>query len=326
MQFENLNLLNPVILIKVYDRYKHLKQCLESLESCNGVKNYEVIIGSDAAYKNNHLEKINEVRNYLRNKERNNSFKKLTVIYHKNNVGELENGRACHQMAEDLGFQTFIMMEDDVVVGKYFLDFMKNGLVKFNNYPNIVAINSFLDPALQIRKNEPFLYNMFSAYGFASWYKKWRPMQRKIENTNYSKHAISNFKMFRKLAKVDSNAKSFPFIAERFYRASDIEICLIMEYENLWVIVPPHSLSANRGLDGSGLRSGINLKLQAMQPYSNRIEYPHTLDLNKIYNYHVKSKVSQNDFLQNWISFLVYNYFPFGFKILKYLRSVKKSL
>jgi len=318
--------MKPAIIIKVYDRCQHLKQCLESLERCKDAESFHVIVGSDAALKKEHEERISVVRRYLKHKEGAHGFKKLSVLCHNDNLGEKGNGGACHLYAKSSGHESFILMEDDVVVGLYFLKFMSESLAAYSDQPDLIAVNGYLDHDLTNAPKKPFLYNRFSAYGYGSWYAKWDLVQKKRDSINYSTRILLDFTRFRKVAKFSPNAKSYPFLAENFYRAGDIETGLMMEFENLWVLKPPLSLTANRGMDGSGLRSGVNASLQAMVASDDPIDIPSSSELESVRFETVKPRIDIKYILENWLSFLIYNYFPFGFSVLLKLRSLKKSL
>lgn len=321
-----LMLEKPVIIVTVYDRVNHLKQCLESLEAAHGAENYHIIIGSDAPYKLEHDFKINKVREYLKAKEMNHSFKKISVIYHTSNVGENKNLEKCNMLAKSLGHLTFIMMEDDVIVGIHFLDFMNDGLNRFSSNDKVISINGYLDPKIKINQDLPFLYNRFCAYGFASWYDKWDKIQEKRKLNNYADQVLSNKKLFKKLVNISPNAKSYPFLAKSFYQATDIEVGLMMEIDDKWALLPPVSLTANRGMDGSGLRSGNDNNLQNMKPSNMKISFPDIDSIKQLKIEHLNGKLDLSNILENWFSYIIYKYIPFGFNFLKKLRAIKKSI
>ena len=314
------------VIITVYDRHSHIRKCLESLEAAEGSESYHVIVGSDSPFVESHIEKINTVRKYLLEKQKSHSFKKLTVIYHDKNIGPDENFETCIALSKSFEHQSFIMMEDDVIVGSYFLDFISDGLSIFAEDESVITINGYLDPNLITNSSVPFLYNRFSAYGFASWHKKWDRLQERRVSVNYASKVLSDIKLFKKQAKLSPNAKSYPFLAENFYKAADIEIGLMMELEGLWNLIPNVSLTANRGMDGSGLRSGIDKTLQKMQPYNERIDVPDPSIIARYRLEQINKHITLSYILQNWVSFIVYKYIPFGFQILKRLRVIKKSL
>ncbi|WP_188018946.1 glycosyltransferase family 2 protein [Psychrobacter sp. ANT_H56B] len=324
MHTRDVVLEKTVIIISVYDRLKHIKQCLESLEAAVGCNNYHVIVGSDSSATEEDSDKIDNLREYLLNKENNNGFKKLSVIYHKKNVGQGSNMKACDLLAKSYGYDSFIFMEDDVVVGTYFLNFMQEGLKRFASDEHVIAINGYLDPNIKTNNLNPFLFNEFSAYGFASWYKKWDYFEKRRISNNYAAEVLSNTNLFKEHAKFSLNAKSYPFMAENFYEAADIATCLMMDIEGLWVLVPPVSLTANKGLDGSGLRSGVNVALQAVNPYPDKVVFPKTSDIRSFKYDDIKNVTGIKNRTANWYSFIIYKYIPFGYAILKRLRKIKK--
>lgn len=326
MTSQQITLEKPVIIITVYDRYHHIKQCLESLESAHGSEKYQVIIGSDAPSKSEHNEKISFLRAYLLEKEKEHRFKRFTVLYHEKNIGANENIELCHLFAKSCNHQSFIFMEDDIIVGNYFLDFITDGLEAFRDDEEVIAIHGYLDQNFNINHSKPFLYNRSNAYGFASWYHKWDKLQQRINSINYAAKVISDTKLFKKLVNFSPNAKSYPFLAENVYEAADIEIGLMMEIEGLWALYPPVSLTANRGMDGSGLRSGIDVALQSMEPHNEKIKIPELLSINRLRLEEIKDSLSLKYIASNWFSFIFYRYVPFGFEILKRLRVVKKSV
>lgn len=313
-----------VIIITVYDRKEHLRKCLESLEKATDSELYHVIIGADAHFRLDDFEKIQDVRNYLRNKEVDHKFAKISVIYSDENLGQTENFERCHKLAKLYGHQAFIAMEDDIIVGKYFLKYMHEGLLKTKDEANIISVNAFLEADWNVNINKPFLTNRFNAYGYGCWYEKWDLLQFKRYNNNYAKKIIKD--KFAKFAKYDENAKSYPFLAESFYKAADIEFCLIFEEENWWSLFPNESLSANRGMDGSGLRSGKNILIQSLQVSNNRIILKDITQIKRKKLKDLKDSISINSKLQNWISFIVYKYIPYGFELLKVLRSIKQAV
>lgn len=322
-----MNFINdPAIIITVYDRFEHIKNCLESLERCEGASNFHVIVGSDAPFKSEHQKNINLVKKYLYKKKNDHGFKKISILDHSENIGEIKNAEKCHNFAQQNNHDCFIFMEDDVVVGRYFLKFMADALKSYSDNSDIIAINGYIDHDIQKKTKKPFLFNRFSAYGFGSWYKKWNYWQEKRESINYPKKMIKNLKNFKKVASFTSYAKSYPFLAERFYWAGDIEIGHMMEFEGLWVLKPPVSLTANRGMDGSGKRSGVNYALQSMEASDDYIDIPAVEDLERVLFQQVKPKIRFVDTLVNWFCYFTYNYIPFGFVLLKKLRSIKKSL
>lgn len=284
-----------------------------------------MIVGSDAPLKQEHFDRISLVRYYLEEKEKSHKFLKFSVIYFQNNVGEISNGQECHALAKSYRHETFVLMEDDVIVGRHFLKFMYQALEKYADNQDIVAVNGYLGHELKNTPKSAFLHNRFSSYGYGSWYKKWDEVLRKRDAVNYPRKMLDDLSKFREIVKFTPYVRSYPFLAERVYRAGDIEIGLMMEFEEFWTLVPPVSLTANRGMDGSGLRSGINKEIQMIVPSDSPIELPPAEKLQKYRFQELRDKISSRSLLLNWTVFGIYRFLPFGFPLLRKLRSFKKA-
>lgn len=310
----------PVVIISVYDRARHIQMCLESIEAAEGASEFTVLVGSDSAGKSEHEERINEVRRYLKEKEKNHGFKDLKVTYYPENVGESRNWDELFIKAQDLGFKSFIGMEDDVIIGKYFLRFAQQGLERFEDDDRVIAINGFLHPDRKHDLKSAFLYDGFAAYGFAGWFDKWDAVLSQISRENYPKKILSTAAGFGALAKETEYARTYPFLAEHYYSATDIELDLYMRCENKWVLTPPVSLTANRGLDGSGLRSGVNVVLQQMKPYEGMVEIPGRDEVQCVRYKTVAEATPMKELAISWAIFLIYRFVPKGFQLLKLIR------
>ena len=108
------------ILVMVYDRLDSLKKCIESLQKCEAAAQSILYISSDAAYRSQDTDKIEAVRNFIKSIS---GFKNIVPLFHKENKGL--NGS--YNFAIDLIFKeydTFIFLEDDIIVAPNFLKFM----------------------------------------------------------------------------------------------------------------------------------------------------------------------------------------------------------
>lgn len=316
-----------LIIIVVYNRLHHIKQCLESIEAADKSQYYDVIVGSDAPASEKDFYDIEKVREYLVSKKENNKFKSFTNLFHKENLGGSSNILKCHDYAKRNNYSSFILMEDDVIVGKGFLRFMQLGLSEFQDDEKVIAVTGYRNPELHDTGIQTaYLYDRFSAYGFASWYKKWDWIMRERESKSSVKFLLSDKKIYKEEAFISTHAKSYPFLAENYYSAGDIEVEILMKLNNLWVVSPPKTITANRGLDGSGLRSGINLELQALMPVNDVFTIPDSSNITKVKCKDIRSPLETKHIAYNYFSYITYRYIPFGFKILKTLRTLKKNI
>ena len=117
MSLNKINDLAPVVIF-VYDRFSHAKKTLEALQKNNLAHMTNLIIYSDH-YKQSNKNSVLKVRKLIKKYKK---FKSVKIIMRKKNFGLADSIR--------LGItETFrkydkaIFLEDDIVTGKYFLNF-----------------------------------------------------------------------------------------------------------------------------------------------------------------------------------------------------------
>ena len=120
-QENNLKLddLAPIVLF-VYNRPDHTRQTVEALQKNELAIDSELFIYSDATKNENAEQKVNEVREYIKNI---NGFKKVTIVEREKNWG-LANSiiDGVTKIVNEYG--KIIVLEDDLVTSPYFLKFM----------------------------------------------------------------------------------------------------------------------------------------------------------------------------------------------------------
>jgi glycosyltransferase involved in cell wall biosynthesis len=248
------------ILVMVYDRLDSLKKCIESLQKCVESAESVLYISSDAAYKAQDAEKIEAVRNYIQTVS---GFKKVIPIAPKENRGL--NG--AYNAAIDLIFEeneTFIFLEDDIVVAPDFLKFVNEGLEFYKNDAKIISISGFshsvffdVDSNL---KSEIYFTNRWCPWGFASW-------RNKIQNVpalslEELKSDLSNTVFVKKLDKIGIDL--FTAFQRKLYKNEP----LVLDYRyvhhmvknDLYTVTPYTTKTFNIGNDGQGTRTKKNEK------------------------------------------------------------------
>ena len=79
---------------------------------------------------------------------------------------------------------TAIILEDDIVVTKYFLNYMNKSLIEFKSNNNIFSITGYSFKN-KINSNDVYVFNRFMSWGWATWKNRWNSI-----NFNYSKNDI----------------------------------------------------------------------------------------------------------------------------------------
>ena len=115
--------LAPIVLF-AYRRLAHTKQTIQALQDNFLAKKSEIFIYSDAPKKPEAVNEVNEVRKYLKTVRR---FKKANIIERKKNLG-LANSIIDGVSTIVNKYGKVIIIEDDLVTSKYFLNYMNHCL------------------------------------------------------------------------------------------------------------------------------------------------------------------------------------------------------
>ena len=116
-------MLSPILLF-VYNRLTHTQRCVEALLKNSFASNSELFIYADGVKDGTQQEAVNEVRNYIRSIS---GFKHITIIERTENWGLARNiiDGVTTQIKK---YGKVIVLEDDLVVAPYFLQFMNDAL------------------------------------------------------------------------------------------------------------------------------------------------------------------------------------------------------
>lgn len=247
--------MNAPVVLFVYNRLDHTKNVIESLSKNLLADQTDLYVFSDAAKTENGLEKVNAVREYIRKTNWRESFQKVTVVEAKQNKGLARSIiGGVTEILEEYG--KVIVVEDDLILSPYFLQYMNGALDYYKNVPNIWSISGYSFPMRSL-KNYP--HDVFYSYrgcswGWATWSDRW--------------------------VKTDWEVKDYPGLMQdkewqrRFNRGgADLTGMLGMQMEgkiNSWAIrwvftqsnldmytvYPKNSYILNDGCDGSGTHVG----------------------------------------------------------------------
>jgi hypothetical protein len=161
----------PIALF-VYKRLEHTMQTVYSLLENSLSQNSDLYIYSDAAKDEESESKVKEVRAWI---EKISGFNKVTIIKRDINYGL---ARSIISGVTELvqKFDKVIVVEDDLVVSQYFLDFMNAGLRLYENSDEVASICGYAFP---IKKPMPETYFLKGAdcWGWATWKRAWNKFE-----------------------------------------------------------------------------------------------------------------------------------------------------
>ena len=130
--------LAPIILF-TYKRLDTLQRCVASLQKCPESAESDLIIVSDYAAKEEDLEKVKAVRQFLPTIK---GFKTIEIIERTQNLGVDYNIIEGIKLMS-ARFSQFIVVEDDLVVQDGFLHFLNTSLDFYANDPKVLSVTGF---------------------------------------------------------------------------------------------------------------------------------------------------------------------------------------
>ncbi|MDJ1502180.1 FkbM family methyltransferase [Xanthocytophaga agilis] len=165
-------MLAPIVLF-VYNRPWHTSQTLEALSKNDLADQSVLYIYADGPKKDaspEALEKIKETRNVIREQQ---WCKEIHIIEADINKGLAES---IIQGVTDVvnRFGKVIVLEDDIVTSKGFLQYMNDALNLYENTEEVMHVSGFMFPIQTDGLSETFFYNANSCWGWATWKRAWK--------------------------------------------------------------------------------------------------------------------------------------------------------
>lgn len=149
-------------------------------------------------------------------------------------------------------YDVVIVLEDDLVVDEFFLNYLNRALKKYKNNRQVMQISAYMFPIPEfLERSEALFLPNISSWGWATWKRAWSffdknainwelllgdKKMRRVFDINGS-YAYSDMLLRQMIGKIDSWAIRWNWSV---YRSSGL------------VVYPPFSLVRNIGFDGSG--------------------------------------------------------------------------
>jgi glycosyltransferase involved in cell wall biosynthesis len=238
------------ILLFVYNRPSHTRRCIESLLKNSLASESHLFIYADGAKDESQQEAVNEVRSYIRSIQ---GFKQVTLIERNENWGLARNiiDGVTTQVNR---YGKVIVLEDDLIVAPYFLQFMNDALETYKDEPkvgHIQACDFTQDPTLP----ETFLIKWTGSWGWGTWDRAWKHFnpngkellkkleERKLTYTFDFNGKYGFTRMLRRQIEGKNNSWAIRWNASLFL-------------EDILSLNVGRSLVQNEGFDGTGTNCG----------------------------------------------------------------------
>ena len=238
------------ILLFVYNRPEHTRRCIESLTRNALAADSTLYIYADGAKDTTQQSAVDEVRSYLRTIS---GFKTVNLIERKENWGLARN--IIDGVTTQINrYGKVIVLEDDLVVAPYFLQFMNDALETYKDEPkvgHIQACDFTQDPSLP----DTFLIKWTGSWGWATWERAWKHFnpngkalleeleQRKLTYTFDFNGKYGFTRMLRRQIEGKNNSWAIRWNASLFLK-------------DILSLNVGRSLVQNEGFDGSGTNCG----------------------------------------------------------------------
>ena len=238
------------ILLFVYNRPEHTRRCIESLTRNALAADSTLYIYADGPKDTTQQTAVDEVRSYLRTIS---GFKTVNLIERKENWGLARNiiDGVTTQVNH---YGKVIVLEDDLVVAPYFLQFMNDALETYKDEPkvgHIQACDFTQAPSLP----DTFLIKWTGSWGWATWERAWKHFnpdgkalleeleQRKLTYTFDFNGKYGFTRMLRRQIEGKNNSWAIRWNASLFLK-------------DILSLNVGRSLVQNEGFDGSGTNCG----------------------------------------------------------------------
>lgn len=157
----------PIALF-TYSRADHTKRAVESLLHNAEAKDSDLFVFSDGPKTPAKAAAVQGNRDYVHTIT---GFKSVTIIERETNWG-LANSLIAGITEVINKYEKVIVVEDDLILSPFFLQFMNEGLEKYKDDERVGTISAYLPP-LDEKLPDTFLLMYFQCWGWATWKRAW---------------------------------------------------------------------------------------------------------------------------------------------------------
>jgi hypothetical protein len=259
--------------LSTYARLWHLQQTIAALQKNDLAGESELFVFSDAPRAGNE-EKVESVRRYLRTID---GFKAVHIIERSEN-NRVANSRGGMGMLLDK-YGKAIFLEEDIVTAPGFLRFMNQALDKYEHNERIFSVTGYCPP-IPIPadyEHDLFFLRRFNGWGVGIWKDRFERVKY-ISPQEYEDFAARSDRVrlfvegggedMMALMRVDAQGKIDAF---------DVKAMYAQFLSDQYTVYPSRSLTANIGLDGTGVHCGITSRFDVTLSQKKSFSFPDVL-------------------------------------------------
>ena len=252
------------VIIPTVARYKHFRNCLESLARCNGAERTDVFVAVDYPARKQDQDGYVKIKEYL-NQCGNLGFKSLNITYRETNYFFSGKGNGASMVKElENRYDRYIMSEDDNIFSPNFLDYMNQCLEKFKDDDDVVMVQGYAYPIKwDVSEGATCLKQNVNAsmWGVGFWMKKRSYVLQYLQSGQMLDDLNTVVRDRRYLNMIDASQREYIPAAlspwrrsNRFmFGTSDIGMRAFLAVAGKYSVMPVISKVRNQGFDGSGV-------------------------------------------------------------------------
>ena len=186
------------IAIFCYNRPDYLKKLLETLEMNRLANKSDIYFFVD--YPKSDSDKLAH-KNIVSLIEENWQFKSKNIIVRSYNYGVKKNIMdGITQVINDR--KKLIILEDDLEINTYFLDYMNKALNLYENNKKVWHIGGYNYPTLRLSSNKAYFTHHMNCWGWATWEDRWnnifdnlnkKIVEEQIKDFNFKNLLTTNY-------------------------------------------------------------------------------------------------------------------------------------
>ena len=240
-------MISPIVIF-TYNRLDHLDTLINSLEQNELFKKSKILVFSDGPKKELDIEKIEKIRIYLKKKLISNNSE---IIERSNNFGLSKNViTGINQTFND--YDQVIILEDDLEVSPFFLNYMNDALNLYANSENVASISGYMYPInSKSFSNDYFFLKLVESWGWGTWRRAWNNFETdsvKLKNEIDERKLVDEFNF-------SSGISYYKMLNDNINGANDswaIRWYASIFLKNMNTLFPSKSFVKNIGIDNSG--------------------------------------------------------------------------
>ena len=233
----------PIALF-TYCRADHTKVVVESLLKNKEAAESDLFIFSDGPKTEEKRKGVEENRTYI---HAITGFKSIHIIEREKNWG-LANSLIAGITEVINQYGRIIVVEDDLILSPYFLQFMNEALEKYKDDDRVGTISAYVPP-VKGELPETFFLMYFQCWGWATWKRAWDLLE-----TN-PKPLLRRLRFKKRKFDVGGGCGNYGNLYCQ--KVGLVDSWYVRFYASLFLkrklsFYPGHSLTVNDGMDGTG--------------------------------------------------------------------------